>query len=104
MYFAMKRIVINYIPAYEKYKDQGFEIYAISLDMDKNEWIESIEENKLPWIHVSDLKGWESPICILCDITKIPTSFLLDQEGNVIAKDLNAEILDATLNELLAQN
>ena len=93
-----------YLPAYEKYKDQGFEIYAISLDDDKESWVLGIEENDLPWIHVSDLKGWDSPICIECNISKTPTSFLLDQNGKVIARDLNAEDLDDTLNHLLAQN
>ncbi len=93
-----------YLPAYEKYKDKGFEIYAISLDEDKNQWIKSIEENNLSWIHVSDLKGWKSPICIECNISKVPTSYLLDQEGNIILEDLNAEILDETLSKLLADN
>ncbi|MBL4708381.1 MAG: TlpA family protein disulfide reductase [Flavobacteriales bacterium] len=93
-----------YLPAYNKYKDRGFEIYAISLDQDKEEWIRGIEENELSWIHVSDLKGWESPICIECNISKVPTSFLLDHEGNVILEDVNAEVLDETLGRLLANN
>ena len=93
-----------YLPAYKKYKDRGFEIYAISLDVDKEEWVKGIEENDLPWIHVSDLKGWESPICIECDISKLPTTFLLNQKGDIILEDLNAEILDETLGKLLATN
>ncbi|MFK8039455.1 MAG: TlpA family protein disulfide reductase [Crocinitomicaceae bacterium] len=99
-----KRNCYYYLPAYEKYKDKGFEIYAISLDKNKDQWVNSIEENDLPWIHVSDLKGWESPICIECNISKIPTSYLLDQEGNIVMEDLNAEILDETLSKLLADN
>lgn len=93
-----------FLPAYEKYKDQGFEIYAISLDEDKESWTTAIEENKLPWIHVSDLLGWDSPVCEDCNVTEIPTSFLLDNEGKVLARDLNAEDLDETLSQLLAQN
>ena len=93
-----------FLPAYEKYKDHGFEIYAISLDKSKDAWLSEIEKNDLPWIHVSDLKGWDSPICIDCNITKVPTSFLLDQKGEIVARDLNAEDLDATLDKLLAQN
>jgi thiol-disulfide isomerase/thioredoxin len=93
-----------YLPAYEKYKDKGFEIYAISLDEDKGQWIRSIEENNLSWIHVSDLKGWESPICVECNVSKVPTTYLLDQRGNVIMEDLDAKILDETLSRLLADN
>lgn len=91
-----------YLPAYEKYKDHGFEIYAISLDENLNEWVAGIEENDLPWIHVSDLKGWESPVCIECNITKVPSNFLLNHKGKIIAKDLEAEELDLTLEKLLA--
>ena len=93
-----------YLPAYEKYKEHGFEIYAISLDKNKESWVLGIEENDLPWIHVSDLKGWQSPICIECNITKVPTSFLLDNKGEIIARDLSAEDLEETLDRLLAQN
>ena len=93
-----------YLPAYEKYKDHGFEIYAISLDENLNEWVAGIEENDLPWIHVSDLKGWESPVCIECNITKVPSNFLLNHKGKIIARDLEAEELEYTLEKLLAQN
>jgi peroxiredoxin len=90
-------------PAYKKYRDKGFEIYAISLDEDKDSWQTSIEENNLPWIHVSDLMGWDSPICEDCNVTQIPASFLLNQDGEILARDLNAEELDETLESLLAQ-
>jgi hypothetical protein len=93
-----------YLPAYTKYKDKGFEIYSISLDKDRETWLKTIEENDLPWIHVSDLKGWESPICIECNITKIPSSFLLNQKGDIIARDLNAKEIVKKLDKLLAQN
>lgn len=93
-----------YLPAYEKYKDKGFEIYAISLDKDKESWVQGIEENHLPWIHVSDLKGRASPICIECNITKVPTSFLLDQDGEIIARDLDAKLLEQTLHQYFAKN
>lgn len=93
-----------YLPAYEKYKELGFEIYAISLDEDHEAWLKGIEENKLPWIHVSDLKGWESPLCVECNISKVPTSFLLNSKGEIIESDLDAEKLEKTLDELLAEN
>lgn len=93
-----------YLPAYKKYKDKGFEIYAISLDKDKESWVQGIEKNQLPWIHVSDLKGRESPICIECNITKVPTSFLLDQDGEIVARDLDAKLLEQTLHQYFAEN
>lgn len=91
-----------YLPAYEKYKSKGFEIYAISLDTDKENWVNGIIQNDLPWLHVSDLKGWQSPVCIECSITKVPTSFLLDQYGNIIIRNLEAHALEETLAQLFA--
>jgi len=93
-----------YLPAYEKYKNKGFEIYAISLDENKEDWLAGIEENDLPWIHVSDLQGLESPLCVECNITKVPTSFLLNKKGEIIARDLDAPGLIEKLDVLLADN
>lgn len=92
-----------YLPAYETYKDKGFEIYAVSLDSDLASWVTGIEENALPWHHVSDLKGWDSPICTECDITKVPASYLLNQQGELLAKDLDASRLEETLAMLFAE-
>lgn len=90
-----------YKPAYEKYKDRGFEIYSISLDIDKEKWLKNIEEQQLPWTQVSDLLGWNSPVCIACEVSEVPTSFLLNQQGVVIAKNLIASELERTLEKFL---
>ncbi|MEM7161791.1 MAG: thioredoxin-like domain-containing protein [Bacteroidota bacterium] len=92
-----------YLPAYEKFKDKGFEIYAVSLDSDMAEWLAGIEANELPWHHVSDLKGWDSPLCEDCNISKVPMSYLLNQKGELMAKDLDASRLEETLEILFAE-
>ena len=89
-----------YLPAYEKYKDFGFEIYAISVDEDHDAWVNAIEENQLPWTHASDLKGYESPVCVECNITSVPTTFLLNHRGDIVARDLEASELEETLDRL----
>ncbi|MEM7103911.1 MAG: TlpA disulfide reductase family protein [Bacteroidota bacterium] len=91
-------------PIYEKYKEMGFEIYGISIDSDREEWLVSILEDELPWVHVSDLQSWQSPIARGFDVTTLPTSFLVDEDRRIIARDLNAEELEKTLEELLAYN
>ncbi|MEM6723526.1 MAG: TlpA disulfide reductase family protein [Bacteroidota bacterium] len=93
-----------FLPIYEKYKDLGFEIYGIGLDEDKATWIESIQEDELPWIQVSDLKGWDSPIVQQLDVNQLPTYFLVDQDLNIIGRDLDPMELDQTLSTLLAYN
>ncbi len=89
-------------PMYEKYKEHGFTIYGVSIDSDKNAWVSSIEEDQLSWVQVSDLKGWDSPVAKLLNIEKLPTSFLVDEELKIIAKDLDADELEETLSKLLA--
>ncbi|MEO1435389.1 MAG: TlpA disulfide reductase family protein [Bacteroidota bacterium] len=93
-----------FLPIYEKYKDLGFEIYGIGLDKDKATWIQSIEEDELPWIQVSDLKGWDSPIVEQLDVNQLPTYVLVDQDLNIIGRDLDPLELDQTLSTLLAYN
>ncbi|MBN4073105.1 TlpA family protein disulfide reductase [Crocinitomix catalasitica] len=89
-----------YIPAYEKYRDKGFEIYAISLDNDWDNWVNAIKENELPWTHASDLQGFDSPVCVECNITSVPTTFLLNHRGDIVARDLEPTELEATLDRL----
>ncbi|MCI5058438.1 MAG: TlpA family protein disulfide reductase [Flavobacteriales bacterium] len=88
-------------PIYEKYNKKGFEIYAISLDSSHSTWYTQISKDTLPWIHVSDLKGYESPVCVECQVDQVPTNFLLDSEGGVLAKNVNVQTLEETLFSLL---
>lgn len=91
----------NIIKAYEKYHDKGFEVVAISLDDKRAPWIKAIHTDKLPWKHLSDLKGWKSDLAIEYGIRSIPASFLVDKEGKIIAKNLRGKDLEAKLEELL---
>lgn len=90
-----------YQPIYDKYQDLGFEIYAISLDTNKEAWEDCVEQNCLSWIQVSDLQGFASPVCQLCAVKDVPTTILLDQQQRVIAKNLNGKELEHKLQELL---
>lgn len=91
----------NIVDAYQKYKDKGFEVYGVSLDRSRENWLQGIEEDGLPWTHVSDLKYWQSEAARTYNINAIPASFLLDQEGRIIAKDLRGPLLHQKLKEIL---
>ncbi len=91
----------NVVKAYQKYHDKGFEIIGVSLDTKKEAWMKAIEKDGLTWSHVSDLKGWESSIVREFGIKVVPTSFLLDKEGKVIANNLREEALPKKLEQLL---
>jgi thiol-disulfide isomerase/thioredoxin len=91
----------NIVDAYQKYKDKGFEVYGVSLDRSRENWLQGIEEDGLPWTHVSDLEYWQSEAARTYNINAIPASFLLDEEGRIIAKDLRGPLLHQKLKEIL---
>lgn len=91
----------NVVRMYNKYKDKGFEIFGVSLDQDRTKWLKAIENDKLTWPNVSDLKGWESSAATLYGITAIPQTVLLDKEGKIIAKNLRGAALEEKLASLL---
>jgi len=94
----------NVVKAYQKFKDQGFTVFGVSLDRDKTRWKNAIEKDRLTWNHVSDLKGWKSEGASLYKVRAIPAAFLLDQEGKIIGRNLRGEQLHLKLTEIFDQN
>ncbi len=87
---------------YNKYKTKGFEIYSLSLDNNKDKWINAIQQDGLIWQnHVSDLKGWQSAGAAKYMVRSIPQTFLIDKNGIIIDIGLRGEALETRLNELL---
>lgn len=91
----------NVVENYKKYHDKGFEIVAVSLDKDKDSWLKAIENQELIWIHVSDLKGWKNEVAKQYAIRSVPSNFLIDSEGKIIARNLRGKDLGEKLSELL---
>lgn len=86
---------------FNKYKNKGFVIVSVSVDDNKENWIRAIEKDGFIWPQVSDLKGWQSPSATLYNVSAIPTSFLLDENRRIIAKNLRGVDLEKKLEELL---
>lgn len=86
----------NLVKAYDLYHDRGFTIFQVSLDRTKEAWTKGIREDNLGrWIHVSDLKYWNSEVIPIYNLEQIPTNYLLDREGRIIASNLRGnELLD----------
>ncbi len=84
---------------YEKYHDRGFEIYQVAVDTSKAAWINAVQEQQLPWISVSDLLGESSPALGVYNIGKLPSNYLIDRSGNIVAKDLAGDKLDAEIQK-----
>jgi len=92
----------NLVKAYGQYKDKGFEILGVSMDKaaDKAKWLKAIEDDKLIWKQVGDLKGWDNEAGVLYEIKAIPMNFLIDPNGKIIGKYLRGEELDKKLAEI----
>jgi len=90
----------NVVRMYNKYNDDGFEVYGVSLDRRRSDWLQAIEEDGLHWTQVSDLKYWNSKAAEIYNIKSIPFALLLDPEGVIIAKNLRGQALEDKLAEL----
>lgn len=93
----------NVVAAYQKYKDKGFGIIGVSLDKTKEAWIKAIADDHLDWTQVSELKFWNSEIIKAYGVRAIPSNFLIDEKGIIVAKNLRGEDLNAKLAELFDQ-
>lgn len=86
----------------KKYKSNDKVAFlGISLDNEKDKWLKAIDKDKLAWLHVSDLKGWESKAAKLYNIHAIPATYIVDAQGNIAAKSVHFENLEKTLDSLL---
>ena len=93
----------NNVKLYKKYHDKGFEIYGVSLDKSKDAWLKAISDDELTWIHVSDLKFWQSEGARTYNVRGIPHTVLLDKEGKIIATGLRGKSLEDKLAELFGE-
>lgn len=87
---------------YRKYAEAptSFEVYQVAVDTSKPLWITSVQEQQLPWISVSDLRGGASSALGLYNVQKLPANFLIDKEGSIVAKDIYGKSLEEKLDEL----
>lgn len=85
---------------YNKYKGRGFEIYQVSVDTSKPAWVEIVQRQKLPWISVCDFKGANSIAVQLYGIVSVPQNFLIDKEGNIVARNAYGDNLAKELKKL----
>ena len=99
-----KRLSRDMVEVYEKYAPKGFEVFQVSLDLSKTEWINYLTRNQLPWITVSDFKGADSPAVGNYNVKTVPANFLIDRSGNIVAKSLYGKELDQKLASMTAGN
>ena len=91
----------NVVNTFTKYKNKNFTVLGISLDRDRQKWVEAIAADGLAWAHLSDLQSWNNSVAQQFGIQSIPQNFLLDPQGNLIGKNLRGAALEYRLSKVL---
>ncbi len=91
----------NVLNAYNTFKNKNFTVLGVSLDNNKEKWLNAIHADNLTWTQVSDLKQWQNAVAQLYKVSSIPTNMLIDPSGKIIGKNLRGEALVETLRQVL---
>lgn len=91
------------VKLYNEFKDQGFEIVAISLDQNRKAWLQAIKQDGLTYTQLLDSRGSSSEIANTYGIYQIPTSYLIDKQGRLQEKDLHGNMLKNKVKDLLKE-
>lgn len=94
----------NVVRAYHKFSGKNFTVLGVSLDQQKDAWLNAIHNDGLTWTHVSDLQQWNNAVARLYGVQGIPQNFLIDPNGRIVGKNLRGEDLERKLCELLGCN
>jgi thiol-disulfide isomerase/thioredoxin len=91
------------VKLYSKYKNQGFEIFSVSLDQNKKDWQKAVAKDKITWLQVIDPRGWEAQTAMDWNIFQLPTSFLINKKGDVVTIDPDGKELEQSIKDLLLE-
>ena len=91
----------NVVEAFQRFKDKNFTVLGISLDRDRNAWLNAIKEDNLNWTQLSDLKFWNNAVAVQYRVQSIPQNYLIDPDGKIVAKNLRGQELHSRLCEIL---
>ena len=91
----------NVLEAYNKFHDKGFEVIGVSFDQKKEAWVKAIGQLQMPWLQISDLKGWQCAAAPVYKIDAIPDNILIDPQGKIIDRGLRGQALHTRLEQLL---
>jgi peroxiredoxin len=96
-----RQSIPNVVRLYKKYKDEGFEVYGVSIDANKNEWLDAVAHDKITYTQVNDKMGWNSTFATEYGVDAIPATFLLDRMGKIISIDIERHQLEKEIKRLL---
>lgn len=91
------------VKIYPTYRNKNIVFLSVSLDEQPSDWLNAVKKDKLSWVQLIDKKAWNSPVAAAWDVNSIPSTFLIDQEGNVIARNLMGSALESGIDKLIKQ-
>ena len=91
----------NVVKVWNEYNKKGFDVFGVSLDRSREDWLKAIQDDKLTWTHVSDLKYWDCAPAKLYAVNAIPSNFLIDGNGVIVGHNLRGDALAEKVKELL---
>ncbi len=91
------------VKLYARFRQKGFEIYSVSIDDESRKWKEAIKKDKITWKQVNQSGGWYAPTALSWGIDAIPTSFLIDKNGMLVAMDMEGRDLEKAVDDLLKE-
>jgi len=89
------------VAMYKKYNNKGFTVFGVSMDNNREKWLAAIEADGLTWSQVSTLEGWANPVGKLYGVNSIPHAVLINRDGTIIKRGVNAEELNGILGDIL---
>ncbi len=89
------------VKIYDRYKKKGFEIFGVSFDERKTDWTRAIARDRITWLQVNDNRGWDAQTGIDWNVYQIPTSYLIDKAGKVVAINPEGKELEKAIQQLL---
>src|SRR5436190_5298389 len=91
------------VKIYDKYKAQGFEIYSVSVDDEKRDWVKAVEKDKITWLQVNDPRSWGAQSAVNWNISVLPSTFLINKNGDVVVIDPEEKKLETAIKNLLQE-
>ena len=93
----------NVLEAYNKFHAKGFEVIGVSFDQKKEAWVKAVEQLQMPWLQISDLKGWQCAAAPIYKIDGIPDNILIDPQGKIIDRALRGKPLHTRLQRIFGE-
>ena len=93
----------NVLEAYNKYHTKGFEVIGVSFDQKKEAWVKAVNKLNMPWLQLSDQKGFSSAAASVYMIDEVPDNIFIDPQGKIIDRNIRGKALHTRLEGLIGE-